>query len=173
MNTTTLQQEKAAQLLWTAFILSFFVIQAIIWTIAISITSSDTSHAVVAGYDEQALNWDEVKQQRLASVELGWQAEIQVDASGDIYGNRVVTVELSSKSHEPVTKASISLVAYHRGRAAEKQSIELNSVATGVYSGKVVVDRDGLWQFTGSARKAEQQFLIDQRIYLSRNKGGQ
>ena len=73
------QKEKTAQFVWTGFILLFFVIQAIVWTVAISITTRDPSHAVVAGYDEKALNWDDEKALRLASANLGWQAEIVID----------------------------------------------------------------------------------------------
>ena len=61
-------KEKTAQLMWTGFILGFFVIQAIIWIIAISITARDASHAVVAGYDEKALKWDDQKALSAASV---------------------------------------------------------------------------------------------------------
>ncbi len=67
--TTTIQQkEKTAQFLWTGFILMFFVLQAILWTVAITLTTGDKSHAVIASYDARALNWDEEVAQRNASA---------------------------------------------------------------------------------------------------------
>ena len=120
MSQATLQtREKTAQLLWTAFILMFFVIQAVIWTVAISIISMDSSHVVVANYDEQALNWDEVKKQREASAALGWTANISILSAEDLYGNRVVQIKINDASQQPVTKALVQMRAFHRGRAAE------------------------------------------------------
>jgi nitrogen fixation protein FixH len=184
MNTASIQQnEKLAQFLWTGFVLSFFLIQAVIWTVAISITANDASHAVVAGYDQQALNWDEVKAAQLASTRLGWTADLQVDRSGDILGNRVITLKLQSRQQQPINNATVTLVAHHRGQAANKQHIELGPIASGVYSGTIRIDRDGIWKFTGTAKrtaadgKTEQigqdVFLIEQQLTLALNRGGQ
>ncbi len=55
MNIATIEErERSAQFLWMGFIISFFAIQAVIWTFALIMTSNDKSHAVVAGYDEKA-----------------------------------------------------------------------------------------------------------------------
>jgi nitrogen fixation protein FixH len=164
------KQERTAQLLWTAFVLMFFVLQAILWTVAISITAGDKSHTVVAGYDEQALQWDEVKQLRAESKKLGWGADLKVDTKSDIRGDRVVTLCLKDKSESPVEGASVQLKAYHRGRAAEKQLLVLKAVAPGVYSGTVRVQNSGQWLFVGTASKGDSQFLIDQRFNLNSNR---
>jgi len=172
MNDIALQsKEKSAQLLWMSFIVMFFVIQAIIWIVAITITSRDTSHTVVAGYDEQALNWDEVKQKRAASVALGWTADVKVDPTGDILGNRVVALVLKDRNETPIENASLQLEAYHRGRAAEVQQIQVTEVGPGVYSGEVRVRHAGLWQINGSATKGDQVYLVNQQLQLNLSKG--
>jgi nitrogen fixation protein FixH len=164
------RRERTAIFMWTSLILMFFLLQAILWTVAISITSRDASHAVVAGYDEQALHWDEVKNLRQESVALGWDAELLVDATGDIRGNRVVTLCLKDKNKTPLEHLKIEINAYHRGRAAEKQNLTLKPVGPGIYSTTVLVRNSGQWQFTGTAKSNDQQFLIEQQIALDSNR---
>jgi nitrogen fixation protein FixH len=159
-------KEKTAQLLWTGFILVFFIVQAIIWMVAISITIRDPSHAVVAGYDEKALKWDEEKALSEASAHLGWQAEILIDSSADILGNHAITVKLDDRDQSPVDDAKIELRAFHRALAGKPQQISLSEINEGVYTGQIQIRKSGLWQFEGVARKGEQTFLIDQRLSL-------
>lgn len=173
MDTSTLQQkEQIAQFVWTGFIVGFFVIQAIIWTVAITITSNDLSHAVVAGYDEQALKWDDVKQDLIDSSALGWTAEIQIDSASNPRGNRVINVCLSDRDDLPIENAVVKLRAFHRGRAADVQELSLLSVGPGVYSGNLNVQRSGIWVFSGTATQGEHQFLIEKKFRVTTNKGG-
>ncbi|MCE2792876.1 MAG: hypothetical protein LW697_10550 [Blastopirellula sp.] len=51
------QREATARLLWTGGIIAFFAIQAVLWIVAITLTSQDPSHVVFEGYDQRALNW--------------------------------------------------------------------------------------------------------------------
>ena len=164
--TATLQQkEKSAQLLWTGFILMFFVIQAILWTVAITLTSGDKSHAVVASYDERALNWDEEVAQRNASIRLGWQADLFLDSAADIRKFHVITLKVQDSRQQPVAGAVIEMVAFHRALAGEPQSVDLAEVGEGVYSGKIQVHKSGLWQFEGKATRGGDVFLIkDQQM---------
>ncbi len=159
-------KEKTAQLMWTGFILIFFIVQAIIWMVAISITIRDPSHAVVAGYDEKALKWDEEKVQNLASANLGWQAEILIDSTADILGNHAITVRLDDREHSPVKDAKFEFRAFHRALAGQPQPILLSEINDGVYAGQIQIRKSGLWQFEGVAQKGDDTFLIDQRLSL-------
>ncbi len=166
MNTTA-SQEKTAQLLWTGIILFFFMIQAIIWMFAISITASDHSHAVVSNYDEEALRWNEVQQVRRSSDALGWIQKLYVDSSSDTLGNRTVTLSLHDVEQRPIENAAITLKAFHRGRAAEVHHVEFHVIAPGVYSGNLRVRSGGIWQFEGSACVGQDQLLIDTQVHVS------
>ncbi len=159
-------REKTAQLRWTVFILLFFLIQAVIWIVAISITTRDPSHAVVADYDERALNWDEERALRRASAALGWTATIRVDEAADIRGNRVIAIEISD-GQQPVTDARLELTAFHRARAGQPHQLLMKEVGPGVYSGTLQVRHSGLWQFSGVARHNDDTFLFDERKRLN------
>ena len=149
----------------------FFAIQGTIWTVAISATSRDASHAVVEGYDEQALSWDEVKAARQHSMELGWQTKIFVDRAGDIHGNRGLTLQVTDRNGRPVTNADLQLRAFHRAAAGVPQQIKLNEVGPGSYHSSIRIDRAGKWRFSGSATIQESTHLIDQTLEISKQAG--
>ncbi len=164
MNTVELQRkEKTAQLAWTGFILLFFLIQAVIWIVAISVTANDNSHAVVQGYDQRALQWDQSRTVQLASDALGWDARLLVDQASDIHGNRVVSLAVNDANGEPVQQAATELQAFHCGRAAEVQQLPLQEIGPGVYSGKIQVRRPGHWQFQGTLIRGDEKFLFKER----------
>ena len=137
------QKEKTAQMLWTGFILAFFVIQAVIWAFAITFTMNDKSHAIVSDYDEKALNWDEEVAERLASSKLGWNAEILVDPTSDVSQFHAISIKLIDSEGQPVTKAKLELGAFHRSRAANTQKIQMSEINDGIYSGKIQIRRSG------------------------------
>ncbi len=159
-------RENVARLLWTGFILLFFLIQAVIWTVALTLTANDKSHALVTGYDARGVDWEAQAAARDASRRLGWQAQWQVDSTGDIRQFHRITCTLSDSAGEPVTGAAIRIAAFHRGRAGDPQSIEFVPVADGVYSGRIRITRTGHWQFDGAARRGNDTLLISQRQFL-------
>ena len=167
MNSIELQRkEKTAQLAWTGFILFFFLIQAIIWIIAISITANDSSHAVVSGYDQRALQWDQSRAVQLASEALGWEAQLLVDQTSDIHGNRIVNLKVHDRQDSPVEQAEAELQAFHCGRASEVQQIALQEIGSGVYSGQVQIRRPGNWQFVGTLVRGDEKFVFNERQHV-------
>ena len=163
-------KEKRAQYAWTAAIVGFFLIQGILWAVAISLTASDQSHAVVEDYDQLGLNWEQEKQLQLASKRLGWQAIIAVDEKGDIRRNHPLTLSISDKNGRPISRAAIKLKAFHRGRAANPQMLEFKESEPGQYVSTLRLNRDGRWQFDGRATLGDFVYLIDQEIRLKSGK---
>ena len=168
------RKERRSQFIWTGFILAFFGLQAVLWTFAISMTARDLSHSVVAGYDEQALNWDEVKQRWEESRRLGWECEIAVESEGDVFGNRLVTINLSDSDGNPLGDVIVNLSAFHCGTASEVQDLQLEQIEKGIYSGGIAVRRFGNWRVRGEAMLNGQKFLIHRTITVEHksNKSG-
>ena len=165
-----IQKEKKAQFIWTSIIVGFFLIQAILWAVAVTITASDKSHAIIENYDQLALNWQQQKELRLASEQLGWNARIEVAEKGDIRKNFPITITLSDKNRQPVTGAVIALRAFHRARAAEPQAVAFKEAEPGTYVATLRLERNGLWQFDGRATIGSTVYLIDQKITLRAGK---
>ncbi|MEL7498971.1 MAG: FixH family protein [Planctomycetota bacterium] len=164
--TTQQRQEKFAQLIWTGGILGFFMIQAIIWTVAITLTANDKSHAVVADYDSRALNWDEEIARRDASARLGWVAQIHIDSTGNLRGERNLTVELVNREGHAIENAKLEVNTFHKAMAAVPQTMTFKEINPGVYATTIVVRKPGNWQFAGTASNDESTFLIEETRWL-------
>jgi nitrogen fixation protein FixH len=163
-------KEKKAQYIWTAFILMFFALHAVLWTVAIVFTSVDKSHAIVQDYDQLALNWDQEKAMRQASTALGWQCQLSVGADTDIRNRHDVQIKLTDRTGNPVNGAAITLSAFHRGRAGDPQLLRFRETAPGAYSCDVAINRKGLWHFNGKAIVGNSTFVIEQQRMLEMNR---
>ena len=153
-------------MLWTGFIVCFFLIQAVIWMVAISITHRDHSHAVVSGYDEQALNWDEIKKQQKASQALGWSSQLSVENKSDTIGQRKLNLILLDRHGLPVTSADVEIQAFHRGRAAIVQKVDIVETAPGKYVTRLQIRNPGKWRFSGKAKVGDRLYLFDETLRI-------
>lgn len=160
--------EKVAQFVWLGFILLFFVLQAILWTVAIMFTAGDRSHAVVAGYDQQAFKWDQVREAQIESQRLGWKANFDVSDTSDAIGNRIISLALSDKSGSPVEDVRLSIRVFHNGRAADVQMVNFSQTAAGKFTAAVNIDRSGYWQFDGTASLKDDVFLINEKLWIDK-----
>ena len=170
MRAQIVQQEGLSSLKWTVLIFGFFVIQAILWTAAIGFTMTDHSHAVVAGYDEKAIGWEQQRALDRSSVALGWSAQLSVEPGGDIRSFRTIQLRLVDASSQAIEDAEIELSLFHCGRVGDVQAIDCRPVGPGLYEGQVKIDKDGLWQMSGRAVRQDKVFLIDDRQFLRREK---
>ena len=159
--------EKTAQLVWTGIILQLFLIQAVIWTIAISITASDVSHAIIPDYDRAAMSWDQTRAEHRQSLELGWQARLSFDPDADIRSQRRLQLELRDSELRPIEQAVVEIDIFHCGHAAEVQRLTLLEAAPGTYWGLVRIAYPGHWQISGTATRQQAKFIIQQRHHLT------
>jgi nitrogen fixation protein FixH len=153
------QREATARLLWTGGIIAFFVIQAVLWTVAITLTSQDPSHVVLEGYDQRALNWDSWQETVRASAALGWKAELQIGESANVTGQRDLTLRLVDRNGQPVSAAAIDLKLFHRARAAEAETFRLQELLPGEYVTSFRPQHAGIWKFEITATKGTDKFL--------------
>ncbi len=162
-------RETVARFLWTGFIILFFVIQAIMWTFAITMTYNDPSQAMVADFDAKISAEEQLQKERI-SKQLGWQAILTIEkpiAANDVFGNADVTLNLADRTGHPVSVPSVEMKTFHCGRAALVQAVNLEPTAAGVYVGKMRIDRSGNWQFNSEIRSGDDVFLFEDRQYLN------
>jgi len=180
MSTTIHPNERSTQLLWMGFIIMFFMLQAILWTVAILFTMNDSSHAIIPNYEQKAVHWDQSQTALRASEALGIRSTLSVDADPDLRGVRTVRLKLLDAEHKPVAANTISLKAFHVGRAAEVQEIVLvksenldagvdgKSEADDDFTGSVLIDKTGHWSITGSVLVDSDLYFIDQRVFIEK-----
>ncbi len=145
------EREAVAQLAWTTGIIAFFGLQAILWSVAIFLTSNDPSHAIVDDYDKKAMNWDAQREAEEASRNLGWTCEISPSIRLKNDRQRSVEICLRDRESKPIPSANVSVRAFHKARAAHPVDQQLTETGPGVYSAVLEMPKEGLWQFEVSA----------------------
>lgn len=167
----TTPNETLSQYVWTLLILGFFGVQAIVWLVALTLTANDRTQAIVAGYDEKGLKWDEQRAEQLASDTLGWTANIQIEDES-VYGQlRRVTVHLADRENHAVAGADMELKLFHCGHAADTQAQRLTEREPGVYSATFKFDYAGNWDMSLVATREHERFLSQQRIDVPQTGG--
>jgi len=172
LNSTEIQQkEQLARFLWVSFILLFFAIQAIIWTIAILMTSNDPSHAVVRDFDTRSALPPSRAERTGFNRALGWATSLKVrlaPAHPSSPGQRHAEVELSLKNKNglPIELPCVDLSVFHCAWAANVQQIKLHPQQPGVYRGEMRVDHSGQWQFDGNISHENAIYYLNERVSL-------
>jgi nitrogen fixation protein FixH len=167
---TLAHREATARMLWTGGIIGFFLIQAILWTVAITLTSQDPSHAVLEGYDQRALNWDSWQESQRASAALGWISKLEVSAIAQVDGRRSLILQISDRDGSPLTGVAATVRVFHRARAGEAKLIPLEEATPGSYIGDFQAQHSGLWTLELIALKGEQRYLQEFRMELDRER---
>jgi len=160
-------REAFAAMIWTGGIIGFFVIQAIIWAIAITITHSDPSHAAIANLDERVGSWDRRREAQVASDLLGWQTVVEVVRPTSGSGQPQVQIRLQDQAGNPVVAEQLEVTGFHRARVTERQTLPLVAVEPGVWRVASDLKRAGWWRFEGQARLGEDQFQFRVTEFLT------
>jgi len=167
---TLAQREAAARMLWTGGIIGFFLIQAILWAVAITLTSQDPSHAVLEGYDQRALYWDSWQEAQRASSALGWNSVLEVSSPAEVSGRQNLFLQLTDRDGSPQTGATATLRVFHRARAGEAKTVSLEEAAPGTYVGDFQARHSGIWTLELTALKGEQHYFQEFRMELDRER---
>jgi nitrogen fixation protein FixH len=179
------QKEQLARFLWTGFILMFFAVQAVIWTIAILMTSNDSSHAVVRDFEAKKALPPSRAARAEANRVLGWTASLKVRSdsnkqmgsnrtnNGYVENNRArtqgqaeVELTLTDQNGSPIEVPYIELTAFHCARAAEVLLLKLSPQQPGIYRGTMQLNRSGQWQFDGNIQRDKKTFFFSERLSL-------
>lgn len=158
------EREKRIQFTWLLIILGFFSVQAILWTVAISLTMGDRSHAVAPGYYEQGTDAPSRRELVAASKALGWTAEIRVDDELDVLGRRKLVVTLADREGAPVSCREATVTLFHCGHAADATTLTLSETVPGDYVSKSLFPWVGRWDFSLDCRRDDERFVEHWRL---------
>lgn len=167
---TLAQREATARMLWTGGIIGFFLIQAILWTVAITLTSQDPSHAVLESYDQRALDWDSWQEAQRVSATLGWNSVLEVSSTEEVDGRRNLFLQLANRDGSPLTGATATLRVFHRARAGEAKMVSLEEATPGSYVGDFQAQQSGFWTLELTAFKGGQRYFQEFRMELDRDR---
>ena len=155
---------RRAAWFWGTFVVCFLGMQLTIGAVAIVLATGDPSVAVVPDYYQKALDWDQEMEARRVSELLRWRADVQIGDALNASGQRLISVRITDASGRGLDEMEGALRLYHHARAAELQEVVLESLGSGVYQGRCVMLRDGLWEVEMRFRgESEAQQFVDAR----------
>lgn len=165
--------ETRAKLIWGGVVVGFLGLEIVMCLVAVTLSSGDASFAVVPGYHEQALHWDEARAAIRASDSLGWSDAIAVGPTADLLGRRPVIVSLRDRNGSPIAGAAVKAVLFHHARAGHVLSIDLQeSAEPGTYETTAEMRREGLWEIRLDAKRGDEHFVATRQLEVGRAAGG-
>lgn len=159
-------REALAQMLWTGGIIGFFLIQALLWTVAITLTYNDPSHAVVADLDERVGSSDLRRAAKLASDRLGWRTSVSVALPVRPNAKRTVQIRILDQMGQPVPAQNLEVFGFHRARVTERKNLTLQSIEPGVWQVNDTMNRVGWWRFEGRASLGTDRYQFELTEFL-------
>jgi nitrogen fixation protein FixH len=131
---------------------------------AVTLAGGDASFAVVPGYHEQALHWDEARAAARNSASLGWRDHIHAAEQADVFGRRQLTVELQDRAGVPLTAANVKAVVFHHARANEVQNVSFAEISNGRYEAELLMRQTGLWEIRLDASRGGDRLIATRQI---------
>lgn len=134
--------------------------------IAVNIAFAVMAVRTFPGEDEknsyrQGLHFNQTLAQRAAQAELGWKAEIGLEALGRGARLRVVMVDASGR---PVDGLAISGKVRRPATTREDRAVTFTPSGHGLYVADVGALESGSWTFEGAAVRDGQTFAFERRM---------
>lgn len=157
--------ETSARFLWVGLIAGLLLAQIVMCVVAATLATGDPSFAIVPGYHDRALRWDETVAAERASAALRWEAEVIPAPIADVLGRRTVIVALRDHVGAPVSAAAVTARIFHHARAGEAREVSFQETADpGTYAVTTEMRRDGLWEFRMEANRGDERFVSTRTI---------
>ena len=154
------------RLIWPGGLIAMIVAIVIVDVTMLSIATRDRTFAVAQVDGDPSAAWNRKREQQRRNDALGWDAALRVDLPAGKPPQAVL--ELHDAAGRPLENATISLVAFHNARAAERLKAVLvaDADAPGTYRGSVRMRRDGWWTFELDATVGEDRFTLEEDQFL-------
>lgn len=156
--------ERRAKWFWVSLICGLLGMQLVIGGVALYLSTSDPSMAVIPDYYEKSLAWDETKQARGAAERLGLSLQLQASDVVDQKGMRALELRVFDSLGQPVDGLNAYGAIYHHARANQQYDISLQSVGEGRYLVLAPMRRNGVWQVELAIEGAAEPISVSQTL---------
>lgn len=153
-------------MVWPGGLIAMIVAIVIVDVTMLTIATGDKTFALAEVDGDPSAAWNRHREQQRRNDELGWQLDLRVDMPAG--RDPLAVVELRDAAGHPLEGATVSLVAFHHARAAERLRAVLTPVEDepGTYRGSVRMTRDGRWAFELDAVVGDDRFTAEDEQFL-------
>ena len=143
---------------WPIAIVAMLGLHAVGMVGVMLVATNDPSFSVEPNHYQKALAWDAQSARRRASDALGWKVDLRTDARLDATQTRGLECRIVDGGGNPVTGATVALLAFPHARGEERVRMDLRESDSGLYSTRAPMVRSGLWEVRLSARRGPDYF---------------
>lgn len=157
--------------LWPVALVSVLAL-TVLANLAMWIVAADPNgSAVEPDSYRKALAWDRAQEQGAMNRALGWKVSARFASGAGTTAPTALEVSLVDAAGRPLEGARVGVIAIHNALAAHPVALTLSSAASGVYVGRAVFARTGLWELRFTVLKEGRTFTADVRADAPANGG--
>ncbi len=143
---------------------AFFVVVLVANGIMVWVAMSSWTGVVDPRYYETGLRYNRLIEAAEAAARLGWTVDARVQVGADRQGRLVV--ELRDREGRPVVGAEVRGMLLRPTSEGNDVQLVLAPEAAGRYVARFVLPLDGQWELHLRARRGDQLFVYNQRLFL-------
>jgi len=139
--------------------------------VVMRLANDDPAFAIEPDYYKKAVAFDSTLAEEQRSLALGWTAtsslerSLQDDAS-------TLTVVIADAQKQPVSGATVTVVALANVRANDRLTASLREMSAGRYQAELAVRFAGEWEVRVDAVRGAEHFVASTRTDVSRARSG-
>jgi nitrogen fixation protein FixH len=118
-------------------------IAANVWMLFVA--SAQDAAVVEPDYYRKAVHWDDEVAQQRHNAELGWSLAVQLGPM-DTDGTATIEAILRDRDGNPVTGATIQVIAIHNRAGRTRPTAKLHDSGAGIYRATLALGHRGLWE---------------------------
>ena len=141
--------------IWPAIVVGLMVLQIGFSMTTVYFAMTDKSFAVEPSYYSRAINWDSSITNQHSDQGPAWKFNLSIDKGDSLLGQSNINLNIMEASGDRITGAEVIVVGFHHANSKVSQRIAMHSTEIGGYQGKLVVAKEGLWEFQITARLGE------------------
>lgn len=139
--------------------------------VVMRLANDDPAFAIEPDYYKKAVAFDSTLAEERRSLDLGWTAMSSL-AKSVRDGESTLTVTLVDAHQQPVSGATVTVVALANARANDRLTASLQEVAPGRYQTDLAVHFAGQWEVRVDAVRGAEHFFASTRTDVPRGASG-
>jgi nitrogen fixation protein FixH len=130
----------------------------LIVAVTVVLSGSDRSFAVLPGYSEAALHWNDIAEAKRRSDALGWTAHAALEPVTLPDGSRPLVIHLSMADGTPVHDATVTAVVFAASMPRQRVEVVLPQTQPGRYQNTLILPARGRWHVGLAAQRGPEAF---------------
>ncbi|MDT8316968.1 MAG: FixH family protein [bacterium] len=165
------EKESALKSPWIRGLIAMMAIIVTVNIIMITVAFKTSPGLVVDDYYEKGKNYNKSLEKMAAQKALGWDAHLSSPEKIEVAEKTGFGLTIIDRSKSPLSVDKVEVFAFRPSDAAADFSAQMILKAEGEYGGDLLFPLPGVWDLIVNVVKADDQFEITKRVFISKKTG--